>query len=351
MFSHQPAGRLDNDGLIEKDFFGIPHTWSWLHVAKEIYGVRLPLAADGERYAAGIGSVAGNADNWLIAPEVTISGSTILTYHIGIFDPQWASNFGESYSILVGPVGASIDEFEEIYTERIFPYEFLWQERTIDLSAYAGTSVRIAFRHFTDLPSYIIQLDNVRIGDPNSPLPTLPATPENLTFVTQGLMLQWDDLSNNETGFQLQIATDPFGPWQAVELVDADLTTLAIHDLQPDEHYYFRVRAYNDVGTSNWSNTAEADNVVTSAEGSLKNELILYPNPTDDGRFSIDFGTTCENECEYHVVIRDIYGRTILAENIPGIKPTIELRDARKGLYFVTVHHDAQNKTIKLLVR
>ncbi len=86
-----------------------------------------------------------------------------------------------------------------------------------------------------------------------------PEPPSNLTAVEggTGVDLAWSDNADDETGFTLERADDPLFTTNLVSF-DLPADTVAYTDATavPLTPYYFRVRAYNAIGVSAWSNTA-----------------------------------------------------------------------------------------------
>lgn len=84
--------------------------------------------------------------------------------------------------------------------------------------------------------------------------------PTNLRVVGRsktGIRLQWDDNSNGETGFSVEISPPPHTDWGIAESVSGNTTTVQITGLTCGQTYRFRVRAYNDDGFSEYSNEVE----------------------------------------------------------------------------------------------
>ncbi|MGB2998201.1 MAG: fibronectin type III domain-containing protein, partial [Phycisphaerae bacterium] len=66
------------------------------------------------------------------------------------------------------------------------------------------------------------------------------------------------DNSDNETGFKILRKTGAGGEWGQIDTVGADVTTYNDTGLAGLTTYYYRVRAYNEVGNSAYSNEANA---------------------------------------------------------------------------------------------
>jgi hypothetical protein len=68
--------------------------------------------------------------------------------------------------------------------------------------------------------------------------------------------LAWTDNSTNETGFVIERAASISGPWTQAGSVPANTTNYADTTVSCGASYYYRVKAYNDAGSSDYSNVA-----------------------------------------------------------------------------------------------
>ena len=126
---------------------------------------------------------------------------------------------------------------------------------------------------------------------------TAPAAPSALTATatsTTQINLTWADNSNNETGFQIQRATNnTFTTGLVTTTPAANATSASITGLTANTQYFFRVRAVNGTLNSAYSNTANATTQATStvlstptnlaATASTNNSVTLTWSDTSTG--------------------------------------------------------------------
>ena len=101
---------------------------------------------------------------------------------------------------------------------------------------------------FSDTASLII----TATGPPNVPT-GLSAAAASASQIN----LSWTDNSNDETGFTIERSADG-ATWTLVATVGANVQTYANTGLPAATKYYYRVKAFNGVGDSGYTNTASA---------------------------------------------------------------------------------------------
>lgn len=93
-----------------------------------------------------------------------------------------------------------------------------------------------------------------------NPPTTAPSAPTSLTATAvsrSSINLAWAHTSNTETGFKIERSANG-STWSQIATVGPNVTTYASAGLSANKTYYYRVRAYNAVGNSPYSNTASA---------------------------------------------------------------------------------------------
>ena len=160
-------------------------------------------AAFSQSYINYVGAL--TPDNWMISTEFTVpTENAVLSWYHCASDPDYNE---ENYSVYVGHGNDPSGYTEVVYNG--YPtntVEGQYQNVTVDLSAYAGQDVQIAFRHHNVSDMYILILDNVVVsgeGDvpPVTPTPT-PVIPGDL------------DEALNVEGGTLTFANDATYPWE-----------------------------------------------------------------------------------------------------------------------------------------
>ena len=162
--------------LVDND--GDGHNWYWfnneglttgLMDAYEGMGIMASASYDNPTFTA------LSPDNYLISPDITIpadAAEAYLSWYVAAQDPDY---FAEKYTVLIGPAGSSApsDFTELLFTETLSRAD--WTNRTVDLSAFAGETVCIAFRHHQVSDMFVIKLDQVevfaKLGAEPTPVP------------------------------------------------------------------------------------------------------------------------------------------------------------------------------------
>lgn len=128
------------------------------------------------------------SDNWLITPLIDLSGLS----NASLSWKAWSRsnvNYYESYRVLVSTTGNTVEDFVD---EPVFVIEAegtSWSERTVDLSAYAGQQVYIAFHNNTPqgVVGDVMAIDNIKVTG------TEQAVEESIELFDKSQRVFWED--------------------------------------------------------------------------------------------------------------------------------------------------------------
>ena len=171
------------EGWTIRDDDGDGYNWEWMDASGSNYnvyeGTHCMASASFQNNPFG-GGTALNPDNWLISPAFT-AGSTVTFWYAGQ-DPNYAA---EPFGVYVIANGTASDELGH------FTASNTYQQGSVDISAYAGQTVQVAFRHYGITDMFRLNLDLVEVSGggstPNTPVPptTIPEptlVPLDVTF-------------------------------------------------------------------------------------------------------------------------------------------------------------------------
>lgn len=143
--------------LIDNDGDGA--NWYVLNNSQSESGGYNVHSGDGHITSASYASGALTPDNWLITPAINLVANSTLTFWVAGQDPSWASEY---YGVFLSTTGTTVNDFNvELMTGTSTPD---MTQQVINLSAYTGQTVYIAFRHFNITDMFRINLDDVEIS-------------------------------------------------------------------------------------------------------------------------------------------------------------------------------------------
>lgn len=110
------------------------------------------------------GGIAYTPDNYIVTPKLPIVGNTILSFMACSAD---AYHCEEHFGVAISTTGNTNDaDFTTVDEWTIMPDKLNqtpWIEYAVDLSAYAGQEVYIAFRHFGCTDQFALAVDDIRL--------------------------------------------------------------------------------------------------------------------------------------------------------------------------------------------
>ena len=149
---------VDNDGDGRNWTMSINGKYDNREVSPSSACTSVPNSLYSQSYT-GEGQLAFNAENWAITPAIKIYESTILSFQLAYAD----FNYPDKVSVYVGET-ANVNEMTEVLAPTSFSRtaNLQFNEETVDLSAFAGKTCYIAFRH-QDYDKWIVFIDDVTV--------------------------------------------------------------------------------------------------------------------------------------------------------------------------------------------
>jgi len=130
---------------------------------------------------------------------------------------------------------------------------------------YGTGSTRYYNGMLDDVHLYSYALNNFEVLALYSATPAPPSAPTNLAATAFGgtILLQWNDTADNEDGFVIQFRRAGTTLWVDAVVTGPSASSALVRGLEAQTDYEFRVRAYNALGFSAYSNvvTAQAGNL------------------------------------------------------------------------------------------
>lgn len=141
-----------------------------------------------------------------------------------------------------------------------------------------------------------------------TPTPSAPSAPSHLSVSlpsSSSLILEWQDNSSNEDGFNIERSMSASGPFQSVYTVGANtsgqMVTTSIAGLSSGTTYYFRVRAHNGNGNSGYSNVANGTTSNGGGGGVPTAPSGLSASATGENSISISWTDNANNESGFKI--------------------------------------------------
>jgi len=125
---------------------------------------------------------AGVANDWMVTPAISLpAGTNILYWQARAFD----ATYPDSYRVLVSTTGNQVANF----TTEVFNVgngtttgeNTTWTNRSVDLSAFSGQTIHIAFRNYSN-DMFLLGIDNVYISNGAVASPPRATTLNNITL-------------------------------------------------------------------------------------------------------------------------------------------------------------------------
>ena len=171
--------------------------------------------------------------------------------------------------------------------------------------------------------------------------PTAPDAPSALgaTAVSDSQIdRDWTDASNNEDGFKIETSADGGTTFTEIATVGANETAYSDTGLPASTTRHYRVRAFNAVDNSDYSNTASATTEATPDPGSAPTVSSCSPdNGNQNERLLVQVtGLNFENSATVD------FGDGVNVQSVTFVSPTrldVQIKGAQEGSFGPSQRH------------
>ena len=218
-------------------------------------------------------------DDWLISPKLS---PTAANHTFSFYGTNNSTYYDERFNVLVSTTTPDITSFTAIATnEGTGSNSYMFH--SYDLSAYIGQQIYVAIQAISTNQLYL-QIDDVSGPDIVAEMPAVPllvSPADNAVMVSTTPTLVWDanPAGGVPTGYKVYLdANNP--PTTEVADLNANSFTLTT-PLQNNTVYYWTVKAYNSMGTTEtatpFSFTTVPEGLVFIGDGTSNFQLPIYP--------------------------------------------------------------------------
>jgi len=288
-------------------------------------------------------------NNYLISPKIDLTGSE----HIELrwFDLTLDSDYpAEHYQVRISTTTDETSAFTEenvVFDTTLTADDATnWNERTVDLSDYAGQEIYIAWIHNESTDNYKLALDSIKLNEKDVTAPEVTTTAQTVN-VGEDVFVQSSEANGKvyivlegepqSTPAELETAVNVGTAASSdVEQADTDIA-IATTDLAAGTYYAYAVdEAQNMSGkSSNAIVLEEAED--TSGTGIIDNNNVsvtLYPNPVNN-YLQIDSELDISK-----VTIFNALGQKVREVQFDQSRPVIHTSDLKEGIYMINIEND-----------
>ncbi|OPX85469.1 MAG: Exoglucanase B precursor [Pelotomaculum sp. PtaB.Bin104] len=171
-----------------------------------------------------------------------------------------------------------------------------------NVTTYTDSSLSDDIRYYYRVRAYNAY-GNSDYSDEDSAITTdgdEPEAPSDLSATalsSSRIKITWEDNSNNETGFKIERKRSG-GTYSQITTVGANVTTYTDSSLSDDIRYYYRVRAYNAYGNSDYS---DEDSTITTDGDEPEAPSDLSATALSSSRIKITWEDNSNNESGFKI--------------------------------------------------
>jgi hypothetical protein len=177
-------------------------------------------------------STANTSNDWLVSPSISIPAGTSTLYWDG---KAYDTTYPDSYNVLISTTGNAPANFTTTLLA-VEPEATDWTRHSIDLSAYAGQTIYIAFQNFSS-DMFLLSVDNISILNNSTCTPPdrfVAYSADSTTSAT----IEWTGTSNS---YDVAIGSPGFIP--STPTASTPDVTYTFSGLTANTRYHYYVRS------------------------------------------------------------------------------------------------------------
>lgn len=152
-------------------------------------------------------------------------------------------------------------------------------------------------------------------GETEQPFPAAPSSLGIAAVGADWVNLIWNDNSNNEEGFEIEISVDGGSNYEFFDIVGPGVTSITASELEPSTSYKFRVLAFNEIGYSGPSNSVTVLTTRLVAPSAPSN---VRPDNVWSRRVDIAWDDNSNNETGFRIMVSTDGGTTWNEAGVTG---------------------------------
>ncbi|MDX2359400.1 MAG: choice-of-anchor J domain-containing protein [Crocinitomicaceae bacterium] len=230
---------------------------------------------------------AGTSDDWMISPAITLTGAAaILDWEAMAPDP----NYADGYEVLISTTTPTIPAFTPIFS--IVDEDDTWTPQSVDLSAYAGQTVYLAWRN-NSTDEFLLFVDDIVVQ-------VVPSIDAEMSYagVEEYTMVPLAQVNNplGTTGTITNVGGfDVTGVTMTVNVLDGTManvytaTSTAVPTLTVGSNTVHNVAGYTPTTADLY--TVQLISNITEIDANLANDTVTYTYFVTDSTYARDNST------------------------------------------------------------
>lgn len=194
----------------------------------------------------------------------------------------------------------------------------------------------------------------IDINFPDSPTDLVEDSTSEKSLNSSGIKFRWTDHSYNETGFSIERSLDNKS-FESIATVNSNIYQYTDVGIDTSFTYYYRVKAFNISGGSNYSNVAKLKyssggiNLTNTTNINKPEKVLAVPNPGNGKFYIILEGQKILNT---EIAVFNISGNCVYKKLVEdNTQIPIDISNEPAGIYIVRIYSNNINTAVKYILK